>query len=110
MTDHLRTEPPAPSPIGATAGPIVEATAGPPAASDASSSSSAVSPSVSVGAERVDAGPIEQDLAAIDAALARLDAGTYGTCEVCGDALGDAVLSIDPVARFCTGHLPGTIS
>ena len=60
--------------------------------------------------QRVEPGPIERDLAAVDAALARLDAGSYGTCEVCGDALGDAVLEVDPTARHCSGHLPGTVT
>ncbi len=60
--------------------------------------------------DRLDPGPIETDLAAVDAALARLDAGTYGMCEVCSDALAEAVLEADPLARFCAGHLPGTIS
>jgi hypothetical protein len=32
---------------------------------------------------------IEADLAGIDAALHRLDAGTYGSCEVCGTALSE---------------------
>jgi RNA polymerase-binding transcription factor DksA len=32
-------------------------------------------------------------------ALARLDAGTYWTCERTGEALPDALLAADPTAR-----------
>lgn len=42
-----------------------------------------------------------EHLAEIDAALARLDAGTYGTCESCGGAIADARLEARPVARTC---------
>ena len=34
----------------------------------------------------------EVQLAAVDAALARLDAGTYGTCVTCGKPISDARL------------------
>jgi RNA polymerase-binding transcription factor DksA len=47
----------------------------------------------------------------VDHALARLSEGTYGTCETCGTALPDDLLSADPVRRTCTLHgadLPGT--
>lgn len=40
----------------------------------------------------------------IDAALARLDAGTYGICDRCGGPIGDARLEAMPVARFCIEH------
>jgi DnaK suppressor protein len=40
-------------------------------------------------------------LAQIDAALTRLDAGTYGTCEVCGQPIGAARLEARPAARTC---------
>lgn len=40
-------------------------------------------------------------LAEIEAAQARLDAGTYGTCERCGGAIGEARLEARPVARTC---------
>lgn len=42
-------------------------------------------------------------LVEVDAAVARLDAGTYGTCERCGGAIGDARLEARPVARTCIG-------
>lgn len=43
------------------------------------------------------------DLAEIERALDRLDAGTYFQCEHCGAALTDAWLSAHPVARTCEG-------
>lgn len=45
----------------------------------------------------------EDRLAEIDAALARVDAGTYGTCERCGDPIVPARLEARPVARLCIG-------
>lgn len=41
------------------------------------------------------------ELEDIEAALAKIDAGTYGTCEVCGKPIGDARLEAIPHARFC---------
>jgi len=43
----------------------------------------------------------EHVLAEIDAALARLDAGTYGTCITCGNAIGDERLDAMPYAVQC---------
>jgi DnaK suppressor protein len=40
-------------------------------------------------------------LAEIDAAVARLDGGTYGTCERCGSPIGEGRLEARPVARTC---------
>jgi DnaK suppressor protein len=37
----------------------------------------------------------------IDAALQRLDAGTYETCDGCGGPIGDDRLEARPVARVC---------
>jgi DnaK suppressor protein len=47
---------------------------------------------------------VQDDLGAVDRALAALDEGTYGTCAVCGVALADAVLAASPVARDCGEH------
>jgi len=49
---------------------------------------------------------IEQELADVERALAMLDAGTYGRCEVCGNGLDDSQLERSPAARFCPDHLP----
>ena len=61
----------------------------------------------------VDLDAMAADLDGVDAALRRLDDGTYGTCEVCTADLADDVLEADPVARRCPNHplattLPGT--
>ena len=37
----------------------------------------------------------------IEAALARIEAGTYGMCEACGRAIGRQRLRAIPEARFC---------
>ena len=49
---------------------------------------------------------IERELAEVDAALARLDDGTYGTCRVCSTAIDDAVLSDQPTTDVCADHAP----
>lgn len=47
----------------------------------------------------VDLAAAERDLAAVEAALQRLDAGTYWTDEVTGAAIPDDVLAADPLTR-----------
>jgi DnaK suppressor protein len=42
-----------------------------------------------------------REMAEIQAALARLEAGTYGVCEACGEALSAARLEVLPTARRC---------
>ena len=46
---------------------------------------------------------VRHHLAEIDAATARLDAGTYGICERCGQPIGEARLEALPAARMCIG-------
>ena len=43
----------------------------------------------------------QAELEEIDAALARLDACTYGTCEQCGEPIGEGRLEAMPAARYC---------
>jgi DnaK suppressor protein len=43
----------------------------------------------------------EHHLEEIDAALTRVEAGTYGTCEVCGTPIGEERLEARPAARIC---------
>lgn len=40
-------------------------------------------------------------LAEVEAALARVDVGTYGVCEVCGQPIGEGRLEARPTARTC---------
>ena len=40
----------------------------------------------------------------IDAALARLAAGTYGLCGVCGEAIAEGRLEARPWTPFCIRH------
>ncbi|MFL6166041.1 MAG: TraR/DksA family transcriptional regulator [Ornithinibacter sp.] len=42
----------------------------------------------------------------VDAAAARLAAGTYGVCEVCSRPIGVARLEARPTARTCVEHAP----
>ena len=39
----------------------------------------------------------------VDAALARLDAGSYGACERCGQQIAPGRLAARPTARRCVG-------
>ena len=47
----------------------------------------------------IDLDAIERDLADVETALARLDAGTYWTDEVTGAPIADPVLETNPLAR-----------
>jgi DnaK suppressor protein len=42
-----------------------------------------------------------REMAAIQAALARIDAGTYGICDTCGETISTARLTAMPMARRC---------
>jgi RNA polymerase-binding transcription factor DksA len=46
-------------------------------------------------------------VAEIDAALERVDAGTYGQCEACGKAIPHARLEVVPEATLCVGCKTG---
>ena len=55
--------------------------------------------------ERELATALRAELDDVERALERLDAGTYATCESCGDEIDDAVLAARPQARACAAHL-----
>ena len=40
----------------------------------------------------------------VQLALDKLDAGTYGRCEVCDEPIGDERLAVMPAARYCMVH------
>jgi DnaK suppressor protein len=42
-----------------------------------------------------------RELAEIDAALRRVEQGTYGRCQACGEHIGPVRLHAVPEARFC---------
>ena len=50
---------------------------------------------------------VQQHLAEVDAAFERLDAGTYGMCEGCGQPIGEGRLEARPVARTCIACAAG---
>jgi len=43
----------------------------------------------------------QQTLSEIDAALGRIDDGTYGSCQMCGKPIGEDRLRAIPWARLC---------
>lgn len=43
----------------------------------------------------------QKTLAEVEAALNRMDRGTYGVCESCGESIPDARLRALPWARYC---------
>lgn len=43
-------------------------------------------------------------LAEVDAALERIDEGTYGVCEICGEPIDAERLEVRPAARYCHEH------
>jgi RNA polymerase-binding transcription factor DksA len=48
---------------------------------------------------------LELRYADVLAALARIEAGTYGICEVSGEAIEPERLDADPTARTCKAHI-----
>jgi DnaK suppressor protein len=46
----------------------------------------------------------------VDRALERLDAGTYGTCEVCGESIDDDRLVARPTVSTCLRHQPPAVA
>jgi sigma-B regulation protein RsbU (phosphoserine phosphatase) len=57
-----------------------------------------------VRAGQLSATDVQDLLDDIDAALSRLEDGTYGVCEVCRESVGAEHLERDPVARCCEEH------
>jgi sigma-B regulation protein RsbU (phosphoserine phosphatase) len=48
---------------------------------------------------------VDDLLAEIDATLRRIDEGSYGICETCGDPIEADRLERNPMVRFCLDHL-----
>lgn len=47
---------------------------------------------------------IQDDLNAVDVALAAIEDGTYGTCTVCGADVADDLLAEQPLRPVCDAH------
>lgn len=50
---------------------------------------------------------VQQEIDEVDAALARLESGTFGTCDRCHQPIHEERLRAVPFARFCRDHQPG---
>lgn len=57
-----------------------------------------------LGENRVLYDRLRRELDDIEKALERMDEGTYGTCEVCGDEISEARLEAMPSTRRCIEH------
>lgn len=78
-------------PAGSVPGPVVSGDSRPPAPDEDA-----------IDVELLDS--VERDLNEVDAALAAIDGGTYGSCAVCSSPIGAEVLAVDPVRRTCAEH------
>ena len=56
------------------------------------------------GETRMLAASLNDQLREAEAALARMDDGSYGRCEVCGEPIAPARLEAMPATRFCIAH------
>lgn len=50
---------------------------------------------------------LEARLLEVNAALARIEAGAYGVCRVCGNQIEEARLRANPAAPTCIAHREG---
>ena len=56
------------------------------------------------GEHRAIVGHIQDSLRDVKLALGKLDEGTYGKCEECGEEIVEARLEAMPAARYCIKH------
>jgi DnaK suppressor protein len=56
------------------------------------------------GEHRAIVGHLADTLRDVDRALAQLDDGTYGKCEVCGEEIAEARLEAMPATQYCINH------
>ena len=47
---------------------------------------------------------LNEQLAEVARALAKMDDGTYGQCERCGEPISEARLEAMPATRYCINH------
>jgi DnaK suppressor protein len=56
------------------------------------------------GESRMIAASLREQLREVEHALAKIEKGTYGTCERCGKEIAEARLEAMPAARHCIDH------
>jgi RNA polymerase-binding transcription factor DksA len=56
------------------------------------------------GETRVLAASLQDQLVDVEHALEKIDDGSYGQCETCGEDIGDARLEAMPASRYCIKH------
>ena len=56
------------------------------------------------GEHRAIVGHIQDTLRDVNLALTKLDEGTYGKCEECGEEIAEPRLEAMPSARYCIKH------
>ena len=56
------------------------------------------------GENRAMVNQLGDQLVEVERALGKLDEGTYGTCEVCGNEIAEARLEAMPHTRYCIEH------
>jgi len=59
------------------------------------------------GENRALAAQLREQLDDVERAIAKLDDGSYGACEVCQAPIGDSRLEAMPATRFCIEHASG---
>ena len=47
---------------------------------------------------------LQETLSEVAQAIRRLEAGSYGRCEICGEPIGEARLEAMPATRYCINH------
>jgi len=47
---------------------------------------------------------LSEQLSDVKRALDKLDSGSYGQCEVCGNSIGEARIEAMPATRYCIDH------
>lgn len=57
------------------------------------------------GEKRAEVGEIQIHWRNLERALEKIEAGTYGVCEVCGEEIEETRLEINPSARTCKTHM-----
>jgi RNA polymerase-binding transcription factor DksA len=56
------------------------------------------------GEAEVLAGQLQETLDEVALAITRMEDGSYGICEACGEPIGPARLEAMPATRFCINH------